>query len=67
MESEGTRSMINLFPRLLLVLKRGGVAIIDEVDSNLHPLIVHKLVSLFLDKEVNLHNAQHSMDYFSVV
>jgi len=34
------------------------VMIIDEFEKSLHPLIVHKLIQLFHDPELNINNAQ---------
>lgn len=57
-ESSGTKA---LFKSLLLyraVLDFGGVLILDEFDINLHPLILPKLVNLFLDPEANPKHGQ---------
>jgi AAA15 family ATPase/GTPase len=58
LESQGTRSFIRIFPLLLLALKQGGLAIIDELDLSIHPLILPEIVRWFYDPKRNPANAQ---------
>ncbi|MFG1352484.1 MAG: abortive infection protein [Azorhizobium sp. 39-67-5] len=58
LESHGTRSFIRIFPLILLALQRGGVAVIDELDQSIHPLILPEIVRWFYDPDRNPHNAQ---------
>lgn len=58
LESHGTRSFIRIFPLLLLALDRGGVALIDELDLSIHPLILPEILRWFYDKERNPNGAQ---------
>ena len=58
LESHGTRSFIRIFPFILLALQRGGVAIIDELDQSIHPLILPEIIRWFYDRERNPFNAQ---------
>lgn len=59
LESHGTRAFIRLFPLLALTLARGGIAIIDEFDLMIHPLVLPELLRWFYDKEArNPHDAQ---------
>jgi uncharacterized protein len=57
-ESAGTRRFIEIFPLLQFVLDRGGLAVIDELDTDIHPLLVPELFRWFYDKERNKHGAQ---------
>lgn len=58
LESQGTRSFIRLFPFLLLALQRGGIAVMDELDQSIHPLILPEITRWFYDPIRNPHNAQ---------
>lgn len=57
-ESSGTKSAFVLLARLLPVLANGGVAVIDEIDNDLHPHMLPHLLDLFKYDETNPHNAQ---------
>lgn len=57
-ESVGTRALYNLGGSVLKVLDTGGVLVVDELDSSLHPFITKMLVSLFHSAKVNPKNAQ---------
>jgi len=57
-ESMGTRRFIEIFPLLQLVLDIGGLAVIDELDTDIHPLLVPELFRWFYDKERNPKGAQ---------
>ena len=51
LESHGTQSFIKMFPMLTLALAQGGVCIIDEFDSSIHPLVLPELIGWFYDSE----------------
>ncbi len=57
-ESSGTRQLFTMLKSILIVLSRGGIAVLDEIDVNLHPEIVISLFNLFMQPETNPHNAQ---------
>lgn len=57
-ESSGTQSAFVLLHRILPVLENGGVAIIDEIDNDLHPHLLPYIIDLFKFPHTNLHNAQ---------
>lgn len=58
-ESSGTKHLIVILNYVLGALSvEGGIAVIDELDSNLHPEIVEDIVSMFADPEVNPNNSQ---------
>ncbi len=58
MESQGTRNFFALFPYLNHVLNAGGVAILDEFDTDIHPLIIPEILRWFYDSKINKHNSQ---------
>ena len=57
-ESSGTQSAFVLLRRILPVLANGGVAIIDEIDNDLHPHMLPHILELFKFKHTNPHQAQ---------
>jgi len=57
-ESHGTRQFIKVFPYILMALDNGGVAVIDELDTTIHPLILPEILRWFSDRDRNPHNAQ---------
>ncbi|WP_109603970.1 AAA family ATPase [Oceanotoga teriensis] len=56
-ESEGTKKFFSLIGPFLATLKRGGVLLIDELDTSIHPLLLDKIIDLF-NSEYNKKNAQ---------
>ena len=57
-ESSGTQSAYLLLSRLLPVLSTGGLAVIDELEADLHPHMLVQLLDLFFSPDTNPHNAQ---------
>jgi hypothetical protein len=57
-ESAGTRRFIEIFPLLQFVLDNGGLAVIDELDTDIHPLLIPELFRWFYDKQRNPKGAQ---------
>lgn len=57
-ESEGTKKYFYILGPVLDALETGGILVVDELDSKLHPNLVCKIVSLFNSKEFNKKNAQ---------
>ena len=57
-ESHGTRQFIKIFPYILMALYRGGIAIIDELDTTIHPLILPEILRWFGDQNRNFLGAQ---------
>ena len=57
-ESSGTRHGLHLLTMIAPILKTGGVIVLDEIDSGLHPYVVKKVISLFENKETNPLRAQ---------
>lgn len=57
-ESTGTKKLFVLLAKIVPVLFEGGVAIIDEFETDLHPHMIPRLLDLFFDPVTNPHNAQ---------
>lgn len=57
-ESSGTLKMFSLYPILQETLKEGGILLIDELNSRLHPLLVRNFLLTFLNPEINTNHAQ---------
>ncbi len=57
-ESAGTVKFIALAGPILDILTNGGILLVDELDTQLHPLLVQKIVEEFNSKERNPKNAQ---------
>lgn len=59
-ESDGTKKLFDIAGLLLHAfnIKVSGLIILDEVDSNFHPSLLIRLISLFNDPEVNKSNVQ---------
>lgn len=58
LESHGTRSFIKNFPWLYLALQNGGVALVDEIDISIHPLVLPEIIRWFYDDKRNPLKAQ---------
>jgi energy-coupling factor transporter ATP-binding protein EcfA2 len=63
LESHGTRSFIRIFPLIIDALERGGVAIIDEMDGQLHPMLLPHIVEWFYHRSE--HNALDAQLWFT--
>jgi len=57
-QSLGTQVLFTSIPYYLYALRSGGVLVMDEFDTDLHPHILPKIVSFFDDKKVNVKNSQ---------
>jgi uncharacterized protein len=57
-ESSGTNKIVALSAELIAVIGSGGLAIIDELDAKLHPLLTQAIIGLFNDPVTNPRNAQ---------
>lgn len=71
-ESSGTQSAFVLLSRLLPVLERGGFAVIDEFEADLHPHMLVPILDLFFSPETNPNNAQiiftcHSVEVLNLL
>jgi hypothetical protein len=57
-ESQGTRNFYGLFPIIMLALQYGGTAVVDEMDSDLHPLLMPEIVRWYTDGVSNEYGGQ---------
>lgn len=58
LESQGTMNFVSVFPLIHRALVSGGIALMDELDSDLHPELLREILGWFTDPETNPHNAQ---------
>lgn len=58
LESAGTLRLLSALPKVLGVLKTGGLIIIDELDLSLHTHAAEKLLRMFCSKALNPLGAQ---------
>lgn len=71
-ESSGTRGAYSILRFILPVLEYGGIAVLDEMESELHPQMAIEIMRLFTDTETNPYNAQlliatHSLEVLQYV
>lgn len=58
-ESSGTKKLLSLFIIISIFLKGvRGILVIDELDCQLHPLILRRIIQMFHDKEMNISGSQ---------
>ncbi|MFZ4762850.1 MAG: AAA family ATPase [Alphaproteobacteria bacterium] len=57
-ESNGTQHSYALLAEIFPILETGGLVIIDEIETGLHPHVAKKIISLFENKETNPNDAQ---------
>lgn len=57
-ESHGTRNFIKHFPILNKALLDGGMAVVDELDISIHPLVLPEVIKWFHSDEKNPKSAQ---------
>ncbi|WP_412851558.1 AAA family ATPase [Ectothiorhodospira shaposhnikovii] len=57
-ESSGTQAAYVLLESILPVLAKGGVAIVDELDNDLHPHMLEPILDMFRHEHHNPHAAQ---------
>ncbi len=61
-ESHGTRQFLKNFPLIHGGLERAGVAVVDELDTAIHPLVLREIVRWFQDP---LRNPRHAQIWMS--
>lgn len=71
-ESSGTQAAFVLLADVLPILEEGGTVIFDELESDLHPLMLEPILNLFISPKTNPHNAQmiftsHSMEILNLL
>ncbi|WP_171181846.1 ATP/GTP-binding protein [Ruegeria sp. HKCCD8929] len=57
-ESEGTKNFVKVFPHIVQALAIGGIAIIDELDTTIHPILLPEILRWFGDDKRNPNGAQ---------
>lgn len=57
-ESAGTVAWLALVVPAVVALQQGGVLVVDEIDSSLHPHLVEMLIGFFADEQKNPLRAQ---------
>ena len=57
-ESGGTRNLFVILKDILAALETGDIVVFDELDNNLHPLMIPELVNLFRSENYNPKHAQ---------
>ncbi|WP_313933897.1 MULTISPECIES: ATP-binding protein [Nostocaceae] len=57
-ESLGTQRLFSFASRIVFYLEIGGLMIIDELGTNLHPNIIHNIIKIFQNPKTNPKNAQ---------
>ena len=57
-ESDGTRKLMSIAPAIESALEQGGVLLIDELERELHPMLVDFIVAKFQSKNTNKKGAQ---------
>lgn len=57
-ESSGTQGAFTLLSRVLPVLAEGGLAVVDELEADLHPHMLVPILDLFFSPKTNPFNAQ---------
>ncbi len=58
LESQGTRAFVWIYPFLQRALDTGGIALLDELDTAIHPLLLPEILRWFYDPKRNPHHAQ---------
>jgi len=57
-ESNGTRGAYSILRYILPVLEYGGIAVLDEMESELHPQMAIEVIRMFTNPDSNPNNAQ---------
>ena len=57
-ESDGTRKLMALAPAMERALECGGLLLVDELEKEMHPLMVEMIVSKFQSQSSNPNHAQ---------
>ncbi len=57
-ESDGTRKLMSLAPAIESTLSKGGLLLVDEIERELHPMLVDFVIAKFQSKRTNPNGAQ---------
>ncbi|MBF0126501.1 MAG: ATP-binding protein [Magnetococcales bacterium] len=58
LESRGTQTMLGIAIKIHQTLEQGGLLVVDELESGLHPYAAKRLLELFQDSATNPNQAQ---------
>jgi hypothetical protein len=58
LESEGTRQFFRVYGHIWQSIENGGIAVLDEIDSTIHPILLPEILHWFHDPLTNPHQAQ---------
>ena len=58
LESEGTRQFFRVYGHIWQSIENGGIAVLDEIDSTIHPILLPEILHWFHDPVTNPHQAQ---------
>ena len=56
--SDGTRKLMALAPAIESALRNGGLLLVDEIERELHPMLVEYVIAKFQSKASNPDHAQ---------
>lgn len=57
-ESFGTIRFLNVFPLIIMAIKKGITLVIDELDASIHPMAIMNIINIFHNDEINKKGAQ---------
>lgn len=57
-ESQGTQCFFSRIGSWMKTLNEGGILVVDEIESSMHPLLTKHLIEVMQDKEINTNQAQ---------
>lgn len=57
-ESHGTRALYTLLLPVICAIESGGIAVLDEFDSDIHPMVIPKIIERFQSNKDNPRKAQ---------
>jgi AAA15 family ATPase/GTPase len=57
-ESQGTQTLLKMVNSFFETLNSGGLLLVDELESSLHPLLGVAIVNMFNDRKINATNAK---------
>lgn len=57
-ESDGTRKLMALAPAIESALRTGGILLVDELEREMHPMLVNYIIAKFQSKVSNPNGAQ---------
>jgi len=65
-ESHGTQEFVRIYPTIYRALRNGGIAVLDEMDTAIHPTLLPEILRWFSDPDRNPYGAQLFMSCHAV-